>query len=69
MALNLDGNINEDFRKLWELILIKGALHFVSYPFPRLQKINIEDNLNLGNPGKRVEIDQVIHLVLMEEKH
>jgi hypothetical protein len=50
--LNLDGNINQDFRQTIIDISPEGAPTFLSH-FPDYENLNIEDNLNLGNPGKR----------------
>jgi hypothetical protein len=50
--LNLDGNINEDFRTTMGVDSSGGASTFVSFS-PDYKKYNIEDNLNLGNPGRR----------------
>jgi len=50
--LNLDGKINQDFRQTIIDISPEGAPTFLSH-FPDYKKYNIEDNLNLGNPGKR----------------
>jgi hypothetical protein len=50
--LNLDGNINEDFRTTMGVDSSGGASTFVSFS-PDYKKYNIEDNLNLGNPGSR----------------
>jgi hypothetical protein len=48
-SLNLDGYINQDFR----LPLINSiSKNFLSFS-PDYQTKNIEDNLNLGNPGRR----------------
>jgi hypothetical protein len=48
--LNLDGNINQDFRQTIIDISPEGAPTFLSH-FPDYENLNIEDNLNLGNPG------------------
>jgi hypothetical protein len=50
--LNLDGKINQDFRQTIIDISPEGAPTFLSH-FPDYENLNIEDNLNLGNPGKR----------------
>jgi len=50
--LNLDGDINEDFRTTMGVDSSGGDSTFVSFS-PDYKKYNIEDNLNLGNPGKR----------------
>jgi hypothetical protein len=50
--LNLDGKINQDFRQTIIDISPEGAPTFLS-SFSDYENLNIEDNLNLGNPGKR----------------
>jgi len=47
--LNLDGNINQDFR----FNLIKPNTNTFLSSSPNYIDKNIEDNINLGNPGKR----------------
>jgi len=47
--LNLDGNINQDFR----FNLIKPNTNTFLSASPNYIDKNIEDNINLGNPGKR----------------
>jgi len=55
-SLNLDGNTKKDFRSEPPLlnsgIIPKGATSFLSKSPNYIDK-NIEDNLNLGNPGRR----------------
>ena len=50
--LNLDGNINEDFRTTMGVDSSGGASTFISFS-PDYKKYNIEDKLGLGSPGKR----------------
>jgi len=50
--LNIDGDINEDFRTTMGVDSSGGASTFVAFS-PDYKKYNIEDKLNLGNPGKR----------------
>jgi len=49
---NIDGDINKDFRTTMGVDSSGGASTFVSFS-PDYKKYNIEDNLNLGNPGRR----------------
>jgi hypothetical protein len=49
---NIDGDINEDFRTTMGVDSSGGSSTFVSFS-PDYKKYNIEDNLNLGNPGRR----------------
>ena len=48
-SLNLDGYINQDFRLPLINLISKNFLSFS----PDYQTKNIEDNFNLGNPGRR----------------
>jgi hypothetical protein len=51
-SLNLNGDINEDFRTTMGVDSSGGASTFVSFS-PDYKKYNIEDKLGLGNPGRR----------------
>ena len=50
--LNLDGNINQDFRQTIIDISPEGAPTFLS-SFPDYENLNIEKRFGLGNPGSR----------------
>ena len=50
--LNLDGNINQDFRQTLIDISPEGAPTFLS-SFPDYENLNIEKRFGLGNPGSR----------------
>jgi tRNA(Glu) U13 pseudouridine synthase TruD len=63
-------NIKQDFRQAIINFSRRMLQHFC-HAFPSyIENLNIETRLNLGNPGSpRIEIDQVIQVVLMEGKH
>ena len=50
--LNLDGNINQDFRQTIIKNSPEGAPTFLSH-FPDYENLNIEKRFGLGNPGSR----------------